>query len=110
MDDPASAPLRVMQAAGEVDQATKNAALNDLLAVLRAKTEFCPWTMVRAPTLLIHDDKDPFVPVFHARQAQSRIRRAQLKLFHLGGHMIWLGSEAKKMHDARVAFLSAHSS
>jgi predicted alpha/beta-fold hydrolase len=55
------------------------------------------------------DDKDPFVPVVHAQEAKARPRAATLRTFALGGHVMWLGREARLMHVARVQFLKQAS-
>jgi pimeloyl-ACP methyl ester carboxylesterase len=63
---------------------------------------------VRRPTLVIHDDADPVVPVGHAAWAVQQIRGAQRCDVHAGGHLIWVGRDAARMHSSRVAFLRQH--
>jgi pimeloyl-ACP methyl ester carboxylesterase len=87
------------------DAANRAGELNDALNVFFSKSEYCDWTKIEAPTLLIHDEKDPFVPVVHAHEAKARLHNASLRTFALGGHIIWLGREARLMHEARVSFL-----
>ena len=87
------------------DAANRGGELNDALSVFFSKTEYCDWAKIEAPTLLIHDEKDPFVPVVHAHEAKARISNGTLRTFALGGHIIWLGREARLMHEARVHFL-----
>lgn len=87
------------------DTANRSGELNDALNVFFSKTEYCDWAKIEAPTLLVHDEKDPFVPVVHAQEAKVLLRNATLRTFALGGHIIWLGREARLMHEARVHFL-----
>jgi pimeloyl-ACP methyl ester carboxylesterase len=87
------------------DAANRAGELNDALSIFFSKSEYCDWAKIEAPTLLIHDEKDPFVPVIHAHEAKARLRTATLRTFELGGHIIWLGPEARLMHEARVQFL-----
>jgi pimeloyl-ACP methyl ester carboxylesterase len=74
-----------------------------------ARSPYCQWESLSAPTLLMHDEQDPFVPVAHAEQALAKISRATLQRYALGGHMIWVGRDARRMHEARVEFLRQHS-
>jgi len=91
------------------DAANRAGELNDALSIFFSKSEYCDWAKIEAPTLLIHDEKDPFVPVLHAQEATGRLRTAILRTFELGGHIIWLGREARLMHEARVQFLKRAS-
>ena len=59
--------------------------------------------------LIIHDEKDAFVPLVHAEEANARLRRATLRKFALAVHIIWLGREARLMHEARAEFLRRYS-
>src|SRR5262245_28275126 len=61
----------------------------------------------KARTLIVHDPEDQFVPFVHARTAAQRVPKAQLRPFHLAGHIVWLGPDARAMHDTRVDFLRA---
>jgi pimeloyl-ACP methyl ester carboxylesterase len=87
------------------DAANRGGELNDAVSIFFSKSEYCDWARIEAPTLLIHDEKDPFVPIVHAHEAKERLRSAALRIFALGGHVIWLGREARVMHEARVRFL-----
>jgi hypothetical protein len=53
----------------------------------------------------LHDPEDKFVPFVHAEKAAQRISKAQLRALHLAGHIIWLGPDARAMHETRVHFL-----
>ncbi len=55
------------------DATNRGGELNDALNVFFSKSEYCDWARIEAPTLLIHDEKDPFVPVVHAHEAKARI-------------------------------------
>jgi pimeloyl-ACP methyl ester carboxylesterase len=87
------------------DAANRGGELNDAVSIFFAKAAYCDWSRIEAPTLLIHDAQDPFVPVAHAHEAKAHLRNATLSTFTLGGHIIWLGREARRMHEERVAFL-----
>lgn len=90
------------------DPANKSGERNDVRTVFFSKTSYCHWESITAPTLLIHDEKDVFVPIAHAEEAKSRLRHATLRKFALGGHIVWLGPEAPLMHETRVQFLKLH--
>lgn len=68
---------------------------------IRAASIFCP-------TLIIHDRADPLVPFAHAQWSHESIADSQLLDICAGGHLIWFGSEAKRMNQSRVEFLRAH--
>jgi pimeloyl-ACP methyl ester carboxylesterase len=87
------------------DAANRGGELNDAVSIFFSKTAYCDWARIEAPTLLIHDEMDPFVPVVHAHEAKGRLAGATLRAYALGGHVIWLGPEARAMHEARLAFL-----
>jgi pimeloyl-ACP methyl ester carboxylesterase len=87
------------------DAANRAGELNDALSIFFSKSEYCDWAKIEAPALLIHDEKDPFVPFVHAQEAKARLHKATLHTFALGGHIIWLGREARLMHEERVRFL-----
>jgi len=87
------------------DPANRGGALNDTVSIFFAKSAYCDWARIAAPALLIHDEKDPLVPIAHSQEALARLAAASLRTFTLGGHIIWLGPEARLMHEARVEFL-----
>jgi len=60
------------------------------------------------PTLIIHDELDSVVPFDHARHAKEHIPGADLISVDTGGHIIWIGNDAMKMHRRRLDFLSEH--
>jgi pimeloyl-ACP methyl ester carboxylesterase len=91
------------------DGSNRNGEWSDVRHTFFAKGSYCDWGKITAPTLLIHDEKDTFVPIVHAEEAWRKIRNAKLQTFALGGHMIWLGRDARQMHDARVEFLKLHT-
>ena len=91
------------------DGTNRSGEWSDVRHTFFARSPYCQWESISAPTLLIHDDKDPFVPIVHAEEALSKITRATLQKYALGGHMIWVGKEARRMHDARVEFLKCYS-
>lgn len=91
------------------DGTNRSGEWSDVRHTFFAKSPYCQWESLSAPTLLIHDEKDPFVPIVHAEEAMKRLPRATLQRFALGGHMIWLGRDTKRMHEARVEFLRQHS-
>jgi pimeloyl-ACP methyl ester carboxylesterase len=65
---------------------------------------------VKCPTLVIYDPVDPLVPECHAKWALSAIPGARACELHAGGHLIWLGKDAGRMNQERIAFLREHSS
>ena len=79
--------------------------LNDVFEIFFAKSPYCRWEAIKAPTLLLHDPEDHFVPFVHAETAAQRLSKAELRAFHLAGHILWLGPDARRMHDTRVSFL-----
>ena len=87
------------------DAANRGGELNDAVSIFFATSAYCDWAKIEAPALLIHDQQDPFVPIVHAEDAKARLANASLRTFALGGHIQWLGPEARAMHDARVEFL-----
>jgi len=91
------------------DPGNRNGEWSDVRQTLFSTSPYCDWDSIRAPTLIIHDAMDPFVPVLHAREAKAHLPQATLRTFSLGGHIIWLGREALLMHQARVDFLKRHS-
>jgi len=82
---------------------------SDVRTTFFSTSPYCDWESITAPTLLIHDEKDPFVPIIHAEEVRARLPQAVLHTFALAGHIIWLGREARRMHEARVEFLKRHS-
>lgn len=62
---------------------------------------------VECPTLIIHDRHDPLVPFAHAEWSQECIPQARLFEVYSGGHLIWFGRDAARMHAERMTFLRA---
>jgi pimeloyl-ACP methyl ester carboxylesterase len=91
------------------DPDNRSGEWSDVRGTLFATSPYCNWESITAPTLIIHDEQDPFVPIVHAREAKARLPKATLQTFALGGHIIWLGREARLMHEARVEFLKRYS-
>ena len=91
------------------DGTNRSGEWSDVRHTFFTKSPYCQWESLSVPTLLVHDEKDPFVPIVHAEEAMKRLRRATLQRFTLGGHMIWVGRDAKRMHEVRVEFLRQHS-
>jgi pimeloyl-ACP methyl ester carboxylesterase len=89
------------------DAGNRSGELSDALNIFFSRTEYLRWQDVKAPVLIIHDPLDPFVPFAHAEEAKRRLPRARLESLQLGGHILWLGRDARAMHEARVAFLRA---
>jgi pimeloyl-ACP methyl ester carboxylesterase len=89
------------------DPANRWGELNDVFHIFFAKSAFCRWERVTTRTLIVHDPADPFVPFVHAETAAQQVAPARLSPFHLAGHILWLGPEARAMHEARVNFLQA---
>jgi pimeloyl-ACP methyl ester carboxylesterase len=55
-----------------------------------------PWLhRLRQPTLVVHGDDDPIVPLFNARVVACRIPGARLHVVHGGGHLMLLDSAAE---------------
>ena len=91
------------------DGTNRSGEWSDVRHTFFVKSPYCQWESLSAPTLLIHDEKDPFVPIVHAEEAMAKLPRATLQRYALGGHMIWVGRDAKRMHEARVEFLRQYS-
>ena len=89
------------------DSANGSGELNDARRIFLSKSPYCRWQRIKAPTLVIHDRHDTFVPFIHAEEAAKRIRTAQLHSYRLGGHILWLGRDARRMHNARLQFLQS---
>ena len=87
------------------DSANNRGELNDARSIFLAKAGYCRWERIRARTLILHDPEDRFVPFVHAETAAKRIKGAQLRALRLAGHIVWLGRDARAMHEARVRFL-----
>jgi pimeloyl-ACP methyl ester carboxylesterase len=79
--------------------------LNDARHIFLAKSDFCQWETVTSPTLVIHDPEDPLVPLVHAEEVSQHLKHGKLSTYRLGGHLIYLGADAVKMHRERVQFL-----
>lgn len=95
-EDPAFAAAlnRIMR----VEKQNSTGELNDARNIFLAKSDYCPWEAVKAPTLIIHNLEDPLVPIVHANEAAQQIKRAKLRTYRLGGHLIYVGTDARKMH------------
>jgi pimeloyl-ACP methyl ester carboxylesterase len=87
------------------DAANGGGELNDARRIFLSKSAYCRWESIKARTLIIHDRQDTFVPLIHAAEAGKRIRHAELRSYQLGGHILWLGRDARRMHSARLQFL-----
>jgi len=59
---------------------------------------------ISCPTLITHDRLASRVPVAHADWAATCIPQAQRCEVEAGGHLIWVGREAPRMHQQRVEF------
>jgi pimeloyl-ACP methyl ester carboxylesterase len=91
------------------DPGNRDGEWSDVRQTFFSTAPYCSWESITAPTLLIHDEKDPFVPILHAQEAKARLPKAVLRTFALAGHIIWLGRDARLMHETRVEFLKQHS-
>ena len=63
---------------------------------------------LQTPTLIIHDVMDPITPVEHVEWFATRFPQCARVSVHTAGHLIWVGSEADLMHQARLRFLRPH--
>jgi pimeloyl-ACP methyl ester carboxylesterase len=79
---------------------------NDLATWLRE--DVLANSSITAPTLLLHDPKDPAAPICHANYAAEKIPGAELVELNAGGHLIWYGPDAKLMRQRRTEFLRKH--
>jgi len=80
--------------------------LNDLEVFFGA-----PWLQpdsFSGPTMIIHDEFDNIVPFEHARHAKKTLTNAELVNVEAGGHLIWIGNDALKMHQSRLEFIERH--
>jgi pimeloyl-ACP methyl ester carboxylesterase len=91
------------------DGSNRDGEWSDVRYTFFSRAPYCQWENITAPTLLIHDPKDPFVPIAHAEAALAMLSRATLQKFALGGHMIWVGQGAARMHETRVEFLRQYA-
>jgi pimeloyl-ACP methyl ester carboxylesterase len=103
-----SAFTAVVERALRDDPGNRDGEWSDVRQTFFTTSPYCDWDSIRAPTLIIHDGKDPFVPVLHALEAKARLPQATLRTFSLAGHVIWLGRQARLMHETRVEFLRQH--
>jgi pimeloyl-ACP methyl ester carboxylesterase len=87
------------------DPANRRGELNDVFNIFFANTAYCRYESIKARTLILHDPEDTFVPFVHAENAAKNVQKALLRSFHLAGHIIWLGPDARAMHEARLDFL-----
>ncbi len=72
-----------------------------------------PWLLpgsYTGPTLIIHDELDSVVPFEHARHAQTILKDIELINVEAGGHLIWVGNDALRMHQRRLDFIARHHS
>lgn len=51
-------------------------------------TSICWLHTLRAPTLVLHGDDDPIVPVLNARLLASRLRDVRLEIVRGAGHLL----------------------
>lgn len=63
---------------------------------------------VRCPTFILYDREDPLIPFAHVEWALHCIPGAEFCDLHAGGHLIWVGRDAGRMHEERVAFIRRH--
>jgi pimeloyl-ACP methyl ester carboxylesterase len=89
------------------DAGNSRGELNDAHSVFFSRSPYCVWERITARSLIIHDRIDPFVPFAHAKAAKELLPSANLAVFELAGHVIWLGRDARRMHQTRNAFLKA---
>jgi pimeloyl-ACP methyl ester carboxylesterase len=87
------------------DKQNASGKLNDARNIFLAKSDYCQWEAVTAPTLVIHDPEDPLVPLVHAEEAAQNLKHVKLRTYRLGGHLIYVGADAVEMHRERVRFL-----
>jgi pimeloyl-ACP methyl ester carboxylesterase len=91
------------------DLGNRDGEWSDVRQTFFSTSPYCEWDSIQAPTLIIHDPLDPFVPVLHAEEAKAQLKNATLRTFSLAGHIVCLGREANLMHETRVAFLKRYS-
>lgn len=79
-------------------------------ALLAAGGDLCRERLseIRCPTLLLHGENDPLVPVFHAHFLQRHIADARLHVFPGGKHSIHL-AHADEFNALLGAFLAPES-
>ena len=102
-DDPAFE--RIASCILQEDKVNRPGEINDIRHVLLARSAYCRWDRIRSPTLIIHDPQDAFVPFVHAEEAARKIPHAQMRAYRLGGHIVWMGKDAQRMHADRLRFL-----
>src|SRR5262249_45852686 len=56
---------------------------SDVRRTFFSTSPYCDWDSIRAPTLIIHDALDPFVPILHAQEAKAQLKFATLRTFSL---------------------------
>lgn len=104
---PEPAFASVVSAILKEDAGNRSGELSDAVNIFFSRTEYVRWEDIESPVLILHDPLDPFVPFAHAEEAKRRLPHARLEGMRLGGHILWLGRDARAMHEARVAFLAA---
>ena len=106
-DDPAAHELCRVMVKSSVQCLAQPAGIENDLWILLDSEWIRPGT-ITCPTLVIYDRLDPLVPVCHADWAIRCIRGAERCEVRAGGHLLWIGSEAARMHQTRVNFLRRH--
>lgn len=84
----------------------RSGELNEAHRIFFSQSPYYHWESIKSPTLIIHDRQDTFVPFAHAGP-RRKVPHANLCEFRVGGHILWLGRDARAMHQARVRFLRA---
>ncbi|WP_321340126.1 alpha/beta hydrolase [uncultured Cohaesibacter sp.] len=73
-----------------------------------SKERSVPFGRIQCPTLIIHGDKDPIVPMGHALIAQQTIKNAELQTMKNAEHAA-LFTHLKEIRSLVGPFLKAHS-
>lgn len=106
--DPAARKLCEASLAAMV-QGTKDAGFENDFVVFTSEDVIGANGSLHAPALVLHDIMDPLAPVDHVHWFLAHYPQCQSVSLHAAGHLIWVGPDAGRMHQARVGFLNEHA-
>jgi pimeloyl-ACP methyl ester carboxylesterase len=88
---------------------TKYAGFENDIVVFSNEVIAGPGSSLQAPTLILHDVKDPMAPVDHVDWFVSNFPNCERISVHVAGHLIWVGPDADIVQRSRVRFLREHA-
>jgi pimeloyl-ACP methyl ester carboxylesterase len=102
--DPASLAL-CEQTLAAMRPGTRYPGFENDFVVFTAEHVISPHGSLETPTIVLHDETDPYAPVHHVDWLASKCTACERVSLHAAGHLIWVGPDAEVMHQARVRFL-----